>query len=163
MTRHSGFTLIELMIVVAIISILAAFAMPAYQGYTQRAHATEMLHASSAMKTAVSLCLMTGQTSGTAQLVDCQSGSNGVPARQLFSKSNGDSFEIFSTVTASLSGTTPTITDGAAIVARIPEGQRKGSLPANAEIRLQPQSDAHGIVWRTLCSGDNQSQFCPGQ
>jgi type IV pilus assembly protein PilA len=48
-----GFTLIELMIVVAIIGILAAVALPAYQDYTVRAKASEVILAASGMKTSI--------------------------------------------------------------------------------------------------------------
>jgi type IV pilus assembly protein PilA len=51
---QKGFTLIELMIVVAIIGILAAVALPAYQDYTVRARVTEGMSLSAAAKTAVS-------------------------------------------------------------------------------------------------------------
>jgi type IV pilus assembly protein PilA len=51
-TQH-GFTLIELMIVVAIIGILAAVALPAYQDYTKRAHVSEGLTLASAAKLGV--------------------------------------------------------------------------------------------------------------
>ena len=50
---QQGFTLIELMIVVAIIGILAAVAIPAYQDYTKRAHVTEGLSLASSGKTSV--------------------------------------------------------------------------------------------------------------
>ena len=54
MTRNQqGFTLIELMIVIAIIGILAAIAIPAYQDYTIRAKVTEGLNLADAAKTAV--------------------------------------------------------------------------------------------------------------
>jgi type IV pilus assembly protein PilA len=54
MKKQSGFTLIELMIVVAIIGILAAIAIPAYQDYTIRAKMSEAINAAAPAKTSIS-------------------------------------------------------------------------------------------------------------
>ncbi|KFZ29062.1 hypothetical protein IDAT_05130 [Pseudidiomarina atlantica] len=69
-----GFTLIELMIVVAIIGILAAVAIPLYSDYTQRALASNGISALSSYKTAVALCY---QKLGT--LTGCDHNTNGIP------------------------------------------------------------------------------------
>lgn len=63
---QKGFTLIELMIVVAIIGILAAVAIPAYQDYTVRAKITEVLTAGSAAKAAISEGFQTNGVVGVA-------------------------------------------------------------------------------------------------
>jgi type IV pilus assembly protein PilA len=73
-SMQKGFTLIELMIVVAIIGILAAVALPAYQDYTVRAKVSEMILAASSAKTSVSEAaqVMSAMPSGTS-MVDTQS------------------------------------------------------------------------------------------
>jgi type IV pilus assembly protein PilA len=72
---QKGFTLIELMIVVAIIGILAAVALPAYQTYTTKAKFTEVVLGTSGLKIAVELC---AQDLGT--VTGCTDASHGIAA-----------------------------------------------------------------------------------
>ena len=72
---QQGFTLIELMIVVAIIGILAAVALPAYQDYTKRAKLSEVILAASACRTSITEVFQTNNAASlpAAGLWGCES------------------------------------------------------------------------------------------
>lgn len=68
---QKGFTLIELMIVVAIVGILAAVALPAYQNYTKKAKFSEVLAAATGVKSAIEICFQTNGPSSTPDMSNC--------------------------------------------------------------------------------------------
>ena len=66
MNAQKGFTLIELMIVIAIIGILAAIAIPQYQNYIARSQVSRVMGETGTIKTAVDTCIQAGKISGAA-------------------------------------------------------------------------------------------------
>jgi type IV pilus assembly protein PilA len=80
---QKGFTLIELMIVVAIVGILAAIAVPQYSTYVKKAKFTEVVSATSAPKLAVEVCYAAVRpdfTTAALALAQCSNGKNSIPA-----------------------------------------------------------------------------------
>src|SRR5262245_5447767 len=73
---QQGFTLIELMIVVAIIGILAAVALPAYQDYTVRAKMSEVMLAASACRTSITEIYQSGGSAPGAGNWGCETASS---------------------------------------------------------------------------------------
>ena len=82
-SMQKGFTLIELMIVVAIIGILAAVALPAYQDYTVRAKISEVVIAASSVKSLMSEAF---QTDGITGLTNAATAFTAAPAAEKTSK-----------------------------------------------------------------------------
>ena len=115
---QKGFTLIELMIVVAIIGILAAVALPAYQDYTVRAKVSEAVIAATSPKTLVSEAF---QTDGLPGITAAITTYNAIPAAQKASKYVADitiavdtPFNIIATTGGASTGL-PTVAQGMTI------------------------------------------------
>jgi type IV pilus assembly protein PilA len=120
---QKGFTLIELMIVIAIVGILAAVALPAYQNYTARAKFTEVVNSTAGVKGAVEECVARSYNASDTSIAACGTGdmaliavaANGANAGDYISTltvaSNG---LINATATAAGGGYTYTLTPGLA-------------------------------------------------
>lgn len=100
MKKQSGFTLIELMIVVAIVAILAAIALPAYQNYTNKAKFTAAISATGPVKTEAEICAQTTGNYGCTNLSNAANFS--VPAGVTLTLSGNTSASTSITVTTTM-------------------------------------------------------------
>ena len=127
-TVQKGFTLIELMIVIAIIGILAAIALPQYTQYTKKAKFSEVINLSSGYKTDVALCAQNNNN----VLTSCIGGASGtgweIKANTAAAVGN----------TASVKVTTPGVITGTAV--------STNGLNGETYI-LVPSAGVDGVSW----------------
>lgn len=144
-TLQQGFTLIELMIVVAIIGILASVALPAYQDYTVRARISEVLGFTAQIKTSMTECLISESSAD-----DCDTAAEiGVSLTDIASASD------YITSVAIASKT----------ITMTPNWTGSGGLGAAADttgtvIFTADDSSSGGIKWSCSTSG-SISQYVP--
>ena len=123
-TMQKGFTLIELMIVVAIIGILAAIALPAYQDYTKRTHVSE------------GLTLAGGAKASVTEYYSSQGN---------FPSNNSSAGLAAATDIKGNAVTSVTVTNGKITIAY------NGKVTNNATLELSPTTGAGGVQWS--CKG----------
>tara|TARA_Y100001934_G_scaffold206366_1_gene244020 strand:- start:289 stop:711 length:423 start_codon:yes stop_codon:yes gene_type:complete len=135
MRKQHGFTLIELMIVVAIIGILAAVAVPAYQDYTVRARVTEGLSLAAGAKTAVS------EYWSSQGSMPSNNDQAGISASDDISGNSVQSVAVASgVITITFSSATPALN--------------------GATIGMSPSTDGGSVIW-TCTGGDLENKYRP--
>jgi len=137
MRKMGGFTLIELLMVLVIVGILAAVAVPQYSGYVKKARFSEVIAATAPYKLGVEDCYMR-----TATLVGCNAGSNGVPAA-----AGAVGYITSVTVTNGVITATSTLTDGA-------------TPPVAYTYVLTPTSGTAAITWTGTAGNCDEAALC---
>ncbi|MDV5170873.1 prepilin-type N-terminal cleavage/methylation domain-containing protein [Photobacterium rosenbergii] len=149
MKGQKGFTLIELMIVVAIVGILSAFAVPAYQDYTKKATLAEFPKVASAVKLAVELCAHQDAADASSFRSTCINGTSAaIPSISLndigvstAAGTGNDQVDITATATAN-----------------------KGPIKSGEKYILTATYSSDGLTWSSSCKDDQgaaQNTYCP--
>ncbi|MCS4294452.1 type IV pilus assembly protein PilA [Comamonas sp. BIGb0152] len=145
---QKGFTLIELMIVVAIIGILAAVALPAYQDYTVRARVAEGLVQAGAAKGQVADVLAAGNSNADAQ---------GYAGQWAFGTATKNTQDVTIAADTGIITMTTTAAAGAGTVTFTPNAPIGTALPAAAGAAFTPPAES--VAWRCAAAGAGAAGF----
>ena len=141
-----GFTLIELMIVVAIIGILAVFSVPAYQDYTKKATLAEFPTLAAGVKLSVDICAHEHASDSTSFLAKCITSAGNVPSASI------NNVSIVAVAASS----------GVAVEATA--SADKGPIKSGEKYILAATYTTNGVTWAASCKDDGgnpQSSYCP--
>jgi len=146
MKGQKGFTLIELMIVIAIIGILAAVALPAYQNYTIRAKMSEVILGADTCKTSVTEAYQSGVAPGAGNY-GCENAAG--PVSKYVATINTDKNGVI-TVTAAAAATAPDLGGAAGSTVTLTPSDATGKALVNGAVPTQ--------VGNWVCTGSAAGQ-----